>query len=243
MKKKKKIYFKKLKILFFVLGIIWWISLSFAYDKIWEYIKTQSSNSRITVSKHLTTYYVNKNNDYNAIWDYLKGYYYDSVYWYFRLDWSDDLNNNVHFSSKFSWDSTKCSSGTWYTLSWFAYSKYYWYINFDYWTWVYYCVNDNKLHWFAYSDHLWYQSFEGIKFNIIDHKEIKTPDINDKYDINSDTTTKKYDSKNRKIKENSLDPTNNNWNNKNIGWWDKYIIDTIKQEKLKPNENSFWIIK
>ena len=120
------------------------------------------------------TYYVNDWNNSTIIWNYLKWYYYDSVFWYFRLDWSTDKTKNV----RIVWTTSKCWSWVWYKLWGKAKGVYSiwgtdywsaWYIDFDYnsSTFVYYCESDKKLHWKWYSRWIWYQDFEWIWFEIL----------------------------------------------------------------------------
>jgi hypothetical protein len=190
----------------------------YSADTIWEYIKTQTStskgsnNSEITFSNKSTTYYINKDNNNSPIWDYLKWYYYDSKFWFFRLDWSDTKTKNT----RIIWNTDKCSSGNWYKFWGFAYSKYVWYIKFDYNSdiFVYYCENDNKLHWYWYSKHLWFQAFEWIWFKIglID---TTTPEIKDDGWFVNDWKTIKNDDTH----------WTNNWSNENIWGWDRYEIE------------------
>ncbi len=131
-------------------------------------------SSTWTLMEDFYWWYVNRDNDSSIIWNYLRGYYYDNVFWFFKLDWDNNQNNNVHFVAS----TTKCSTWYGYKLAWFARWVqtsqswewwYIWFINFAYNNniFVYYCKDDNKLHWHAYSKDLWFQSFEWISFEII----------------------------------------------------------------------------
>jgi hypothetical protein len=133
-----------------------------------------SDNSRISVSTgglsadataSGTTSYVNSNSDATVIGDYLKGYYYDSMLGFFRLDWSANPSNNVRFVAS----STKCASGYGYQLGGYAYGAYGGIINFGYSSNinVYYCQSDNKLHGYAYSSDTGFQNFEGVGFSLL----------------------------------------------------------------------------
>lgn len=144
----------------------------YAADSLSETLTTQtatwsgSNNSLISVSfGGANTNYVNKENNSTIIWNYFTGYYYDSVFGYFKLDWSADVTENVSIVS----ETTECSSGYGYKLGGYAYSTYYGLIDFDYSpsVFVYYCESDNKFHGYAYSEHLGFQNFEWIGFQIV----------------------------------------------------------------------------
>ena len=138
-----------------------------------------SNNAAISFSTWSTpTYYINKWNNSTIIWNYLQWYYYDSVFWYFRLDWSWDKKENV----RIVWTTSKCWTGVWYKLWWKAKWVYStgtldgsseiesaWYIDFDHnsSTFVYYCEEDKQLYWRWYSRWIWYQDFEWIWFEIL----------------------------------------------------------------------------
>lgn len=124
-----------------------------------------SSTSIISVSTWSITQYINENNDSETIGNYFKWYYYDSLFWFFKLDWSPTLTNNVRVIAS----TDKCSSGYWYKIWWYAYSEYSGLIDFDYSNdiFVYYCDSDSKLHWFAYSENNWFQNFEWISLSLV----------------------------------------------------------------------------
>ena len=230
----KKRFFSKIWIFSFItiLSLIW----VYAIDTIWDYIKTQTSTwtwtnqNKITFSKHKTTYYINKDDDNILIWDMLRWYYYDNIYWYFRLDWSQNSSDNVHITNETvsNWACTE-----WYKFSWKAYSKYMWYINFNYSSsiFVYYCKTDNKIYWDTYSTNLWKQNLDWIKINLREKQIIDN--IEQKVEIQDDNQYIEDD--------NTIDWTNKNWNNNNIWGWDKYEIENSNTEKL--DWNVFWIIK
>jgi len=119
-----------------------------------------------------TTYY-NAGNDTLTVWNYLSGYYYDTNYWFFDLQWdSVTLTNNVQVISTTS----LCGVGNYgYKLWWYAKSidtgggnNLVGLIDFDYSSdiFVYYCDNDKKLHWYAYNEDIGFQSFEWIQFEV-----------------------------------------------------------------------------
>lgn len=245
-KNKKKKFFSQKNIIssisiFFWAILIWIFSLVsvYAIDIIGDYIKTQNStwtwtnNNKITFSKHRTTYYINKDDDNNFIWDELRWYYYDNIYWFFRLDWSTDISKNVHIDS---WPSHIWTCTEAYKFNWKAYSKYMWYIDFNYNStyFVYFCKDDYKIYWNTYSDNLWKQNLDWIKIEIKQKQVINK--IEDKQNIQDDNN---YIENN-----NSIDSTDKNWNNNSIWGWDKYEIEnsTIKDSN-DLDESVFWIIK
>lgn len=232
----KKRFFSKILIFIWIIifSLIWvyWINI------IWDYIKTQTStwtgtnNNKITFSHKKTTYYINKDDDNILTWDKLRWYYYDNIYWYFRLDWSQTESDNVHVSS---WPTTILGCTEWYKFSWKAYSKYVWYIDFNYnsTVFVYYCndINNKKIYWDTYSTNLWKQNLDWIEIRI--KEKIIIDKIEEYIDISNDTDLIEN--------ENSIDWSNNNWNNNNIWGWDKYEIENSNIEET--DWNVFWIIK
>ena len=235
--KKEKVFF--IKIITFSFIMLFWATVAYWTDTIWEYIKTQtatlkgSNNSEVTFSNNLTTYYINKDNNNSSIWDYFKGYYYDNRFWYFRLDWSPTKTNNTRIVSTTS----KCASWDWYKLWGFAYSKYAWYIDFDYDSniYVYYCESDEKLHGYWYSKHLWFQAFEWIWFKIVSIDT--TPDIEDDGWFTNDWS----------VIENDTTNWTNNWSSENIWGWDRYEIENAEiiewDWAFNKDESIFWIIR
>ena len=239
--KKKKFFSKKrffskisLVIIFFI-SLVW---ITYAIDVIWDYIKTQIStwtwtnSNKITFSKKKTTYYINKDDDDILTWDQLRWYYYDNIYWYFRLDWSQDTSKNVYINS---WPTNIWSCNEAYSFTWSAYSKYMWYMKFYYDSnnFVYYCKDDKTVYWTWYTQNLWKEIFDWIKINIKEKQVIDN--ITEKVENQDD---------NNYIEDNNSIKNNYNWNNNNIWGWDKYKIENTKVGDFnKTWENVFWIIK
>jgi len=239
-KKKKffsiKIFFLKISLFIIItfFSIIW---ITYAIDVIWDYIKTQIStwtwtnSNKIIFSNKKTTYYINKDDDNILIWDQLRWYYYDNIYWYFRLDWSQDLARNVYIND-WPYNIWWCNEA--YSFTWSAYSKYMWYIDFYYDSnnFVYYCNDDDKkiIYWTGYTELLWKQIFDWIKINI--RKKQIINDITEKVITQDD---------NNYIENTGSIQSNYNWNNNNIWGGDKYEIENSTINKLE--WNVFWIIK
>jgi len=113
-----------------------------------------------------TTSYINKDNDSDTIGNYLRGYYYDTQFGFFRLDWNlVDTTKNVRIISS----TDKCGTGYGYKFAGYAYGEAGGYIKFDYNNdiFVYYCESDDKLHGYAYSEHTGFQNFEGLSFEVV----------------------------------------------------------------------------
>ena len=113
-----------------------------------------------------TTSYINKNNDSDTIGNYLRGYYYDTQFGFFRLDWNaTDTSQNVRIVSS----TNKCGTGYGYKFSGFAYSDTAGLVRFDSSNdvFVYYCESDKRLHGYAYSEQIGFQNFEGLSFEIV----------------------------------------------------------------------------
>lgn len=128
-----------------------------------------SNNSLIYVGPSITGWngdltYINRGNNSSIIDNYFTGYYYDTLYGYFKVDYLATMEENVRVVSSYS------GCGTWYgyKLGGYAYSEYYGFVDFDFNSsvFVYYCETDSSLHGYAYSDTLGFQSFEGIDFPI-----------------------------------------------------------------------------
>ena len=145
-------------------------------NTLWFSTGTTSTGSQYYIN------YINKDNDSTTISNYLIGYYYDTQYGLFRLDWdATNPNNNVRII-----DSTdKCTTGYGYKLGGFARGAVYngtipdaGFFNFNYSDdiYVYYCESDGKLHGTAYDLDYGFQSFEGIQFDIIAKSDL-TPAI------------------------------------------------------------------
>ena len=134
---------------------------------IWNQVATEngSNGSNISIIAGEEVAYWNAGNNSTVIGNYFKWYYHDSVFWYFKLDWSTDSSENVNITKSTS----ACSTWYGYKLGWYAYSEYFWFMDFDYNSniFVYYCVDDNELHGHAYNDNIWFQNFEGIVFDVL----------------------------------------------------------------------------
>jgi hypothetical protein len=127
---------------------------------------TGSNNGVSTFSldgSHLSQY-VNTGDDSTVIGNHFEWYYHDSLAWFFQLNWSSDVSENV----RVVWTTSACPSWVGYKLWWKAYSQYAWYIDFAYSdsVFVYYCESDGLLHGEAYSKYTWFHRFEWIGFQI-----------------------------------------------------------------------------
>jgi hypothetical protein len=109
--------------------------------------------------------YWNKWDNSTIIDNFFTGYYFDSSYGFFRLDWSANQQENIRVVSSTS----ACPTGYGYKIGGYARSEYFWFIDFDYSSsvYVYYCESDKKMHGYGYSETLGFQNFEGISFDII----------------------------------------------------------------------------
>ena len=148
-------------------------SQAYALDSVaqvlsWQTATTSwSNNSQISVSVDTqtgATVYMNKDSDSTIVGNYFSGYYYDTQFGFFKLDWSTDMNQNVRITG-----SIWCDGGWYgYMIGWYAYSDAAGYIDFWYPSSnpVHYCESDQKLHWYAYSQQIWFQSFEGVRFQV-----------------------------------------------------------------------------
>lgn len=165
---------KKLAFLLITFVVVFFSGVSFA-DNVshiftWQSATSNgSNNSLISVGAPYTSWsdtlkYINKWENSSIIWNYFEGYYYDSIYGYFKVDHLPNKQENI----RITWATSKCPTGYWYKLWWYAYSDYYGFIDFDYNSnvFVYYCLSDWVLHWHAYNETLWFQNFEGITFPI-----------------------------------------------------------------------------
>lgn len=155
-----------------------------------------SNNSLISftwvVSKEW--YYVNNKTNSAVINNYFKWYYYDSLYWYFKLDWSANGHENVRVIES-TW---KCTTWYGYKLWWKAFNEAWWYIDFNYSdsVFVYYCLDTGQLHWRAFSDYIWFQNFDWISLTLVEDITDLTDDVNkntvfdnDRTDINNEWTS------------------------------------------------------
>jgi len=227
--KNMKKQIKSFKNLFFVntLVILFFLWSAYAANKVAENIAVQtssgtgSSNSQITF---LSWAYINTWNNSTVIGNYFQGYYYDSVYGFFHLNWDDaELKNNVHISGS----TDKCSSWYGYKLGGYAYSENFGFIDFDYdsASYVYYCLADKQLHGYAYSEIVGFQNFEAIWFEIITSSDITVnPNATSNDGFTNDSTTV------------SDSPTSNYQPQPNKIWTDTF-------EFRDTDESIFYIIK
>ncbi|NDK09898.1 hypothetical protein GW846_03905 [Candidatus Gracilibacteria bacterium] len=176
--------------------------------------------------------YVNKGDNSSVIGNYFTGIYYDSVYGFFKTDWSSTPSENVRVIDSTS----KCSSGYGYKLGGFAKSEDFGYVDFDYNSniYVYYCVSDGALHGYSYSLNNGFQNFEGIAFEI--QKQASNPSANPSGTgvfVNDESTITQPGT-------NSLTPNEGNAINSN------FTPETIQNDSFKfesVNESLFYIIK
>lgn len=167
--KKRK---KEINNIYFIIPLFFflWVLAVFASDIFYDIpyglaTNPWSNNSIIRFSHGEDTRYVNKWADSSVVGNYFSEYYYDSVLWFFRLDWSTNMQDNVRIIGP----TTKCNSWYGYKLWGFAKSDYYGFMDFDYNNdiFVYYCNFDKSLHWYAYTKHNWFQAFDGVGFEIL----------------------------------------------------------------------------
>lgn len=159
------IHMQKIKIFLSLIAFFFPIYFVIAIDD--EYILSPTDNSVIYFSTWSTqTKYYNKDANSDIIGNYLSWSYYSTIYGYFDF-----------IDVRFTGSTWKCSSGYGYKLSGQAKNETVWYIDFWYNTntFVYYCINDNKLYGNAYMQSIWEQNFDGITFEII--KSIALPNI------------------------------------------------------------------
>lgn len=152
-----------------------------------ELWSNNSLNSFSTGQTDHSTYYINQWDNSDILGDYFSGFYYNSLYWFFQLNWSSDVTKNVKVISS----TDACNSWYGYKLGWFAKSETVGLIDFDYNNnvFVYYCVDDGLLHGKAYSDVIWSQSFEGLSFDILPEFTSSLLDAShDKIFVNNSTT-------------------------------------------------------
>ncbi|MFK7779888.1 MAG: hypothetical protein QM490_01965 [Candidatus Gracilibacteria bacterium] len=171
---------------FFIIGTVFGSFTSFLITSQYS-TNTGSNNSVISFTGTVTKegYYVNDESNSSIIQDYFEGYYFDSLFGYFKLDWSINELENVRFIDSTS----KCTTGYGYKLGGKAFSEQAGYINFNYnaTTFVYYCLDDSKLHGTAYGEYIGYQDFEGIELAVVNNVTDLTETVNDNLFIN-DTT-------------------------------------------------------
>ncbi len=222
--KKQKNYYKKFWII--LISIIWtWIITIYAswgLEKeltnsvsswVWANSSVQEFSPGGSEWTNFATYYINNEDNSSIIWNYFKWYYYDSIYWFFKLDWNSiDKYQNVRIVN-----STDKCSWYWYKLGWYAYSENFWFVDFSYDddNFVYYCVGDKKLYWYAYLESIWFQNFEWIWFEIIPEIINQAETIESNTFVNDNTEITDWSNKNE-----------NKNNNDIIQWNIQYIKDT-----------------
>lgn len=144
-------------------------------------ISSLSNDGRIEFwSSHGNTEYINVGANSSIIWNELRWFYFDRYFGIYRLDWSSDPKQNVHFADS----TTKCTNWYGYQLAWRARSDFAGTIDLSN---IYYCVATNTLHGTANLPSTWEQSFEGISFQLIANIQANT-DISNNIFTN-DTTT------------------------------------------------------
>ncbi len=172
MKKKQQLFLHIILSFVITCSIVYWADVVSEELSRQEGTLAWASKVIVTNEPLKPTTYINAGNNSTVIWNYLAWYYYDSIFWYFRLDWSNDKSKNVRIIES----TERCTTGYGYKLWGKAKSSNSpsgedtaWYIDFDYSdsTFVYYCESDQSLHWKAYSETLWFQDFEWIWFQII----------------------------------------------------------------------------
>ena len=206
--KKQKNYYKK----FWIIGLLALISAityaSWGLKKQlpnsvatspWSNNSIQEFTPSWTEWTSYATFYVNKDNNSSIIWNFLSWYYYDSVYWFFRLDWDSPWSTkNVRIV-----DSTDKCPWYWYKLWWYAYSDNFWFVDFSYDEniFVYYCIDKTipewwYLDWYAYLENVWFQNFKWIKFSIKPEVTSDSDVVNDDNFVNDNTEITKPDFEN-----------------------------------------------
>lgn len=206
---------------FFIIWTVFWAFTSTLIN-IQTSTGTGSNNSKISFSWWIDAwYYVNDEDNSAIIGNYFEWYYYDNLFWFFKLDWSSNPNDNV----RIVWSTSLCSTGYWYKLWWKAYSEISGYIDFNYnsTTFVYFCLDDWKLHWTSYWKYIWFQDFNWIQIWIV----VDIVDLIEK--VNNDTIFKNDTTsieKSTTITSEEIETI----------WWDLIQIDERK-------ESIFYIIK
>lgn len=160
------------------IGVFSVAAIAYALDTVSQDIPTQSTTSgggnnnvvwfstgSTSTGTQYYVQYVNRDNDSSTIYNYLRGYYYDTQYGFFKLDWNAlDPSENVHVSDS----SDRCPTGYGYRFDGYAQGVDAGFLDFGYDDdiFVYYCESDNRLHGYAYHPDLGLQSFEGISFSL-----------------------------------------------------------------------------
>jgi len=238
MKKSKMLKVFKIKAsLFLFLCFFAWVAFAVWNDVVSHTFSSQSSswvgsNSSIisfitspsSASTDYAGYYINKWNNSTIIGNYFEWYYYDSMFWLFKLDWSSDLTQNV----RIIWSTTQCPDSYWYKIGWYAYSEDFGFIDFDYSSaiYVYYCEWDQKLYWYTYNDAIGFQNFDWIGFDVVPNVDTSPVLTSSGIFVNDSTTIEQIQIY--------------TWSTSNVDynaiWWDLNEFDTTK-------ESIFYIIK
>lgn len=168
---------RKLNIFFLILCIFFPLYLVIAFDE--EYFISPTGNSFVYFSTwSAQTKYYNKDANSDIIGNYLSGSYYSTTYGYFDF-----------IDVRFVGSTNTCSTGYGYKLSGKAKSLTAWYIDFWYNknTFVYYCMNDNKLYGKAYIPAVWEQIFDGINFEIRSNRTLPNIPSENSFFVNNNT--------------------------------------------------------
>lgn len=168
----------KIKIFFMVMCLLYPYNFLMAVDD--EYIIPSIGNSSIFFSTwSIQTKYYNKDSNSDIIGNYLSGSYYSTTYGYFDF-----------IDVSFVWSTSACLTGYGYRLSGKAKSETGGFIDFWYNknTFVYYCMNDNKLYGKAYMPSLWEQIFDGITFSILPNLSTPSLPTENTFFVNNVTT-------------------------------------------------------
>ena len=123
---------------------------------------------------------INLNNDDLLVWDYFTGFYHDSAYGPFEMEyrgvsWNSWDTQRVSISNTdVSSDCDNSITHIWYKLTGFSYSPEFWAMDFDHDSshYAYICVPrlensdlNSYLAWNAFSELIWTQHFGGIEFD------------------------------------------------------------------------------
>ncbi len=255
MKQKKRITWKYLAFssILFLVSIY---SSAFASDVVSSVFTSQtasgtgSSDSFISVDGDLS--YINKWNNSSVVGNYFVWYYHDSLWWYFRTNWSSNENQNV----RVVWSTDACPNSYGYKLWWYAYNEYFWFVDFDYDSsnFVYYCIWDKRLHGYSYSSDLWFQNFEDIEFEIevIPSTVAEEPTGNELF-VNDSTwvtnqpsssTSSTSSSSSSTSSSTSTSSSSTSSSSSSSSWWsDWYFIGWDQIEFEAVEESLFYIIK
>ncbi len=207
---------------FFIVWIVFWAFTAYLITPQYStWLWSNNSVISFTWTTNNEWYYVNDDNNSSIIWNYFQWYYYDNLFWFFKLDWSTNPDDNVKIESSTS----LCWTWYWYRFSWEAYSEISGYIDFNYnsTTFVYYCLDDWELHWTAYWKYIWFQDFEWIAILIVPDVISLIEKVNNDWLFQNDTSDIE---KSTTITSEEIETV----------WWDLIQIDPKK-------ESIFYIIK